>query len=158
MHSPLSWRQHLKNARRKESSTFFTINLSSSSQLLVQRCKGSWVWNVMELRMSLLWAFVFILIVSLKYIPLYRDVVRSGFVYVQYKQEAVVAMQLYVQNFGSLFSATQKENERKSASKNSSSADRWILWCFECGFWHVVILQVCLNLPLYLELVRPYFE
>lgn len=77
--------------------------------------------------MSLLCAFVFILLVSLKYILLYMDDVRSQFVYVQYKQEVVVAMQLYIQVFGSLLSAILKENARKSASKNSGSADRGIL-------------------------------
>lgn len=74
------------------------------------------------------------------------DDVRSQFVYVQYKQEVVVAMQLYIQVFGSLLSAILKENARKSASKNSGSADRGILWCFEYGFWLEDVLQVCMNL------------
>lgn len=74
--------------------------------------------------MSLLCAFVFILIVSLKYIPLYTDDVSSQFVYVQYKQEVVVAMQLYIQIFGTLLSAKLKENARKSALKNTVCVDR----------------------------------
>lgn len=74
--------------------------------------------------MSLLCAFVFILIVSLKYIPRCMVDVRSQFAYVQYKQEVAVAMQLYIQNSGSLLSGVLKENVRKSASKNSGSADR----------------------------------
>jgi len=78
----------------------------------------------MELRLSLLCAFVFILMVSLKYILLYMVDVSSQFVCVQYKQEAVVAMQLYIQIFGSLLSAKLKENARKSACQNSGSVDR----------------------------------
>lgn len=142
----LSWRQCQQNAWRKASCTFFMINISASSQLLAQGCKWSWVLNAMELRMSLLCAFVFILIVSLKYIPLYTDDVSSQFVYVQYKQEVVVAMQLYIQIFGTLLSAKLKENARKSALKNTVCADRWILWCFEYMFWLEDILQVCMNL------------
>lgn len=141
----LSWRQCQQNAWRKASCTFFMINVSASSQLLAQRCKWSWVSNAMESGMSLLCAFVFILIVSLKYIPRCMVDVRSQFAYVQYKQEVAVAMQLYIQNSGSLLSGVLKENVRKSASKNSGSADRWILWCFEYGLWLEDVLQVYMN-------------
>lgn len=72
--------------------------------------------------------------VSLKYVPLYVGDVRSQFVYVQCKQEAIVTMRLYIWVFRSLLSAILKENVRKIISKNSGYADRWILWCFEFGF------------------------
>lgn len=104
--------------------------------LLAQGCKGSWILNTMELRLSSLCAFVFILMVSLKYVPLYVGDVRSQFVYVQCKQEAIVTMRLYIWVFRSLLSAILKENVRKIISKNSGYAGRWILWCFEFGFWN----------------------
>lgn len=65
---------------------------------------------------------------------LYMDVAGSEFVSVQYKQDLVVAMQLYVGIFGSLLSATLKEKVRNTASKNSGSADRGALGSFEHGF------------------------
>lgn len=55
----------------------------------------------------------FILIVSLQCILLCVDDVRSPFVYIQHKQEIVVAMQLYSQVFESLLSDTLNENTRK---------------------------------------------
>lgn len=126
----LSWKQCQQNAWRKASCTFFYI----CKLLLAQGCKWSWILNAMELRLSSLCAFVFILIVSLKYVPLYVGDVKSQFVYVHCKQETVVAMWLYIWVFRSLLSAILKENVRKILSKNSGSADRWILCHFECGF------------------------
>lgn len=79
--------------------------------------------NGMELRVSLLCELLFILIVSLKCILLCVDDIRSPFLYVQHKQEIVVATQLYSQVFESLLSATLNENSRKIPSKSSASAN-----------------------------------
>lgn len=58
---------------------------------------------------------IFIYFTSLPevYTTLWDDI-RSPFVYVQYKQEKVVAMQLHIQIFGGRLSATLTENARKS--------------------------------------------